>query len=189
MTSSFAHQTDSSAPYSQHHTRQPSKFGYCCKGDDFNRFYRNALNYLNKLSVSCGPKSNYNVVYTTHNISPTQGGGSAIDYTLTPGQVFNSHVIVTLDSGNTDSSKIVGPSSADVLAYFNGNIPSDLFFILIITNATTTNAGSQPLLSFNYTLPSTKAVFMNSTTTGGETKIINVLVKSNGDIYYFPYTN
>lgn len=183
MTSSFAHQTDSNAPYSQHHTRPPPKFGYCCKGDDFNKFYRTTLNYLENLSASCG-RPNYNVVYTTHTISPTQIGGGTTDYTLIPDQLFNSHLIVELNNANASATKIVGPSSADVLAYFNGNPPNNLFFTLVITNNTTSTT-TTPQINFQYNLPSTNTVVINP----NQTKIINVLVKSNGEVLYFPYTN
>jgi hypothetical protein len=179
MTSSFAHQTDSNAPYSQHHNRPPPKFGYCCKGDDFNKFYKTTLNYLENLSASCG-RPNYNVVYTTHTISPTQSGGITTDYTLTPDQLFNSHLIVELDITDPQATKIVGPSSADVLAYFNGNPPNNLFFTLVITNNTT---GTTQQINFQYI--TTQDVVINP----NQTKIINLLVKSNGEVLYFPYTN
>lgn len=185
MASSFAHQTDSNTPYSQHHTRPPPKFGYCCKGDNFNKFYKTVLKYLENLSNSCNPIPNYNICYTTHNISPPQAVTAGINYILTPEQIFNSHVIVQLDPNDADAP-IKGPSPTDVLTYFNGNIPNDLFFILIITNATT---GSSAIVNFTYTLPDNKTIDINPSTNGGETRIFNVLVKSSGDVYYFPYTS
>jgi len=167
MTSSFAHQTDSSVPYSQHYTRPESRFGYYCKGDNFNRFYRNSLSYLERLSASCNPTTNKNIIYTTHNLAATSSS-----HRLTPTETFNSHFIV---DSLTTSLNIFGPSNNDVLAYFNNNPPVGQVFNLIITN------NSNQTFGVNLTNPQINL-------DAGKTTIINVLVKANGEVEYFPFT-